>query len=114
MKKLLKMESAFLPEKIYKLKESVVFAEGSVVSKIISKTKAGNVTLFAFDKDQFLSEHTAPFDAIVIVLDGVGQITINKKDYELSAMEMIILPANVPHAVYGIEKFKMLLIMLKN
>ena len=76
--------------------------------------KTSGVLLFAFDKDQFLSEHTAPFDAIVIVLDGVGQIIINKKDYELSAMEMIILPANVPHAVYGIEKFKMLLIMLKN
>ncbi|HNT70237.1 MAG TPA: cupin domain-containing protein, partial [Bacteroidales bacterium] len=67
-----------------------------------------------FDKDQFLSEHTAPFDAIVIVIDGHGKITINKKDYTLEENEMIIMPANIPHAVYGIDKFKMLLIMLKD
>ncbi|HOH94258.1 MAG TPA: cupin domain-containing protein [Bacteroidales bacterium] len=108
------MESAFSPEQIYELKESIVYAEGSVVSKIVSKTNGGNVTLFAFDKDQFLSEHTAPFDAIVIVIDGRGKITINKKDYTLEENEMIIMPANIPHAVYGIDKFKMLLIMLKD
>ena len=108
------MESAYLPENVYKLKESIVYAEGSVVSKIVSKTNGGNVTLFAFDKDQFLSEHTAPFDAIVIVIDGRGKITINKKDYTLAENEMIIMPANIPHAVYGVEKFKMLLIMLKD
>jgi len=61
-----------------------------------------------------LSEHTAPFDAIAIIIDGHGKITINKKDYTLSENEMIIMPANVPHAVYGVEKFKMLLIMLKD
>jgi len=73
----------------------------------------GNITLFAFDKDQKLSEHSAPFDAMVQCLEGKVEITIDKKPYSLTEGECIIMPANIPHAVYATEKFKMLLTMIK-
>lgn len=104
---------AFEYSKKYNLKESVQYAEGSVVSKIISRDKAGNITLFAFDEKQNLSEHTAPFDALVQVLEGSATIQIDKVSHELNENEMIIMPANVPHAIEANSKFKMLLIMLK-
>jgi quercetin dioxygenase-like cupin family protein len=98
----------------YRLKESVAYAEGSVVSKIITRDNAGNVTLFAFDAGQNLSEHTAPFDAIIQILDGNAVIYIDRNPYKLSDGEMIIMPANIPHAVEADGRFKMLLTMIKS
>lgn len=89
------------------------YQEGSVVSRQITKAEAGNVTLFAFDAGQELSEHTAPFDALAHILDGEAEIAISGRVYALSAGEAIILPANEPHAVSAIKKFKMLLTMMR-
>ena len=98
---------------IYTLKESVSYADGAVVSKIVTKNGAGNVTLFAFDAGQNLSKHSAPFDAIIQILDGKGRITIDDKEFILEENQMIIMPANIPHAVDADERFKMMLIMIK-
>lgn len=105
--------TTFQTSKKYKLKESVTYADGSVVSKIVQKDEAGNITLFAFDKGQNLSEHTAPFDAMVQVIEGKASIIIDGKDHLLEEGEMIIMPANIPHAVEAETEFKMLLTMLK-
>ena len=104
---------AFPTAEKFNMTEKVQYAEGSVVSKIIIRNERGNVTLFAFDKDEFLSEHTAPFDAIVQVLDGVGEVIINGKSFVLNVGESIIMPANIRHAVVAKEQFKMLLTMIK-
>jgi len=93
--------------------DSVTYADDSIVSKILLRNDKGNVTLFAFDKGEMLSEHTAPFDAIVQVLDGSVEIEIDHKPHILVTGESIIMPANIPHAVIALEKFKMLLIMIK-
>ncbi len=98
---------------VYNLKDVVSYTENSTVSNIISQNKKGNLTLFAFDKGQKLSEHSAPFDAIVQVLEGDGVIIIDGKEYFLTSGEMIIMPANIPHAVEARERFKMLLTMIK-
>ena len=89
------------------------YAAGSVVSRTILESEAGTLTVFAFDKGQKLSEHSAPFDATVQILDGVAEITIAGKPNRLSKGELIIMPANVPHALKAIERFKMLLTMIK-
>ena len=99
---------------IFKLEELVEYQEKSVVSKEIIKKETGTVTVFAFDKDEGLSEHTAPFDAMVQVLDGTLELTIDGKIYILKKGNMIIMPANVPHALYAKERFKMLLSMIKS
>jgi len=88
-------------------------AEGIVSKRVLQKEK-GNVSLFAFDKDQQLSEHSAPFDALILIIEGHGRITIGKKPFDLKAGQSIIMPADIPHAVYALEKFKMLLIMIKS
>ena len=93
--------------------DSVTYADDSIVSKILLRNDKGNVTLFAFDKGEMLSEHTAPFDAIVQVLDGSCEIEIDHKPQILLTGESIIMPANIPHAITALEKFKMLLIMIK-
>lgn len=98
---------------IYPLAESVNYAEGAIVSKIITKKDTGNLTLFAFDKGQGLSEHSASFDAVIQVIEGTGEIFINKVSYKVESGNFIIMPANVPHSVNANEKFKMLLIMIK-
>lgn len=90
------------------------YQTGTVVSRTILKKDTGNTTFFAFDKGEGLSEHTAPFDAIVIVTDGEAEITISGKPSIVKNGEMIIMPANEPHALKAIEKFKMLLIMIKS
>ncbi|MGO1669584.1 MAG: cupin domain-containing protein [Sphingobacterium sp.] len=98
---------------VFSLTERIEYSKNSVVSQQITKSKAGNITLFAFDKDQQLSEHSAPFDAVVQVLDGEALIHIAGEPHEVNAGEMIILPANIPHAVYATTAFKMLLTMIR-
>lgn len=95
------------------LAELVEYAVDSIVSKTILDKPAGTITLFAFDKGQKLSEHTAPYDAIIQVLDGVGRIIIDGGANDVCAGEIIIMPADVPHAVAAEEKFKMLLTMVR-
>lgn len=93
--------------------DSVAYAEGSIVSKILLRNEKGNVTLFAFDEGEVLSEHTAPYDAIVQILDGKSEVVIDGQSHILVAGESIIMPANIRHALTAVEKFKMLLIMIK-
>lgn len=93
---------------------SIDYQQGSVVSKQLLKKDTGNVTLFAFDEGQGLSEHTAPYDAMVHVLEGEAEILISKKSHHVKAGEMIIMPAGRPHALMAMRKFKMLLIMIKS
>jgi len=91
----------------------VDYQDDSVVSKEIIKKEKGTATLFAFDKGQGLSEHTAPFDALVYVFDGKAEITIAGRQHSLKAGETIIMPANKPHSLKAVERFKMLLVMIK-
>ena len=93
--------------------EMVNYQEGSVVSRQITKAEAGNVTLFAFDINQGLSEHTAPFDALVHILEGEAEVTISGTPFRLNIGDAIIMPANEPHALKAIQKFKMLLTMIR-
>ncbi len=96
------------------LAETIGYQKGAVVSQEIISKKTGTITLFAFDEGQGLSEHTAPFDALVYLLDGEAEITISGKPFRLRQGEMIIMPANQPHALFASKKFKMLLIMIKS
>jgi quercetin dioxygenase-like cupin family protein len=91
----------------------IVYQEGAVVSRTIIDKKAGTVTLFAFDEKQGLSEHTAPFDAMVYVLDGTVEVTIAGKPVTLKQGEMTIMPGNQPHGLLAKTRFKMLLVMIK-
>lgn len=91
----------------------VEYAADSIVSKAILDKPVGNLTLFAFDRGQRLSEHTSPYDAVVEVLDGKATLTIGGRDMEATAGQLVIMPANVPHAVTAGERFKMLLIMVR-
>ena len=92
----------------------VDYSTDAVVSKTVLDKPAGTITLFAFDKGQGLSEHTAPYDAVVLVLDGSAKLTIGGQAQPVCAGQIIIMPANVPHAVYAHERFKMLLIMIRS
>ena len=105
--------SHFEHSSIINFKTGIDYADNGIVSKRVMEKPAGNLTLFAFDKDQKLSEHSAPFDAMVQVLEGTVDIHISKKSYKLNEGETIIMPANIPHAVFATEKFKMLLTMIK-
>lgn len=96
-----------------KLSGLVDYQKGSIVSKEILRKDIGTVTLFAFDKGQGLSEHTAPFDALVYIADGEADIFISKKAFHLKAGEMIVMPARKPHAVQASSRFKMLLTMIR-
>jgi quercetin dioxygenase-like cupin family protein len=89
------------------------YAAGSVVSKTLLDKKTGTLTLFSFDKGQGLSEHTSPYDATVQVLDGATELMIGGKPVRAEAGQLVIMPANVPHAVRAVERFKMLLIMIR-
>ncbi|MGD0276499.1 MAG: cupin domain-containing protein [Syntrophales bacterium] len=103
-----------MAQQISKMKDMVAYQDGSIVSKEIIKKPTGTVTIFVFDKDQGLSEHTAPFDALVYVLDGETEITISGKHYRLTDGEMVIIPAGEPHALKALKKFKMMLVMVKS
>jgi len=100
--------------KSFSLTDHVTYAIGAVVSKTLLKKKTGNITLFSFDQDQGLSEHTAPFDAVVQILEGQAEITIGGETQTVKTGEMLIMPAHVPHALHAAEKFKMLLIMIRS
>ncbi|HEY9246440.1 MAG TPA: cupin domain-containing protein [Candidatus Methanoperedens sp.] len=95
------------------LKDYINYSPKSVVSKTLKENPAGTITLFAFDADQGLSEHSAPFDAVVLVIEGEGLFIIGGEEHSLNAGQIIIMPANVPHAVRAVQKFKMLLTMLR-
>jgi len=102
-----------LLERVFHLADMVSYQTGSVVSRTIIDKKVGTVTLFSFDKGQGLSEHTAPYDAMVCILDGEAEITISGNPFKLKQDEMIIMPANKPHALRAIERFKMMLVMIR-
>jgi len=103
-----------MTEPISRMKDMVAYQDGSVVSKEIIKKQTGTVTIFAFDQDQGLSEHTAPFDALVFVLDGEVEITISGELHLLKEGEMIIMPGGKPHALKAVKRFKMVLIMIRS
>ena len=92
----------------------VDYQKGSVVSRTILEKETGTVTMFAFDQGQGLSEHTAPYDALVYILDGEADITISGRTHQLSVGEMIIMPANEPHALKAVKRFKMELTMIRS
>lgn len=95
------------------LNSLVDYQSGAVVSKELIKKEKGSATVFAFDQGQGLSEHTAPFDALVFIFDGQAEITISGKQYYLETGQTIIMPADQPHSLKAIERFKMLLVMIK-
>lgn len=97
----------------YNPAEMVDYAEGSVVSRTLVKNAAGTITLFSFDEGQNLSEHSAPFDAVVHILNGTAELIIGGRSVHAEQGEMVLMPANVPHAVKANQKFKMLLTMLR-
>jgi quercetin dioxygenase-like cupin family protein len=100
--------------KVARLTDLVDYQDGAVVSKEIINKSTGTVTLFAFDEGQGLSEHTAPFDALVYIFDGEADITISGKTFRLKEGEMVIMPANQPHALKAITRFKMILTMVRS
>ncbi len=114
----MKMEDTMTNEEsaqdLQRLADLVNYQEGSVVSREIIHKDKGTVTLFAFDEGQGLSKHTAPFDAFVYVVDGEVEIFIAGKPYHLNQGEFVILPANKPHALKALNKFKMLLVMIRS
>lgn len=93
--------------------ELVAYQDGAVVSREIVSQKTGTVTLFAFDEGQGLSEHTAPFDALVLVLDGEAEVAIAGTPFRVRAGEMILMPAHKPHALRAVQRFKMMLVMIR-
>jgi quercetin dioxygenase-like cupin family protein len=97
-----------------KTADLIKYQEGSVVSQEIIRRDTGTVTIFAFDKGEGLSEHTAPFDAMVQIIDGKAEITISGNKNVLEKGEMIIMPANEPHALKALEKYKMILTMIRS
>ncbi len=109
------MESnEFEKGKKFSFAKSISYAEKAVVSKHILKKETGNISLFAFDKGEGLSEHTTPFDALVLIVDGKANIIIDGVSHVLEIGDTIIMPANIPHALKAVEKFKMVLTMLKS
>lgn len=99
---------------VFALEDMIGYQSGSVVSRTVIKKPTGTVTLFAFDEGEGLSEHSAPFDAMVQVLDGEAEIRISGRPYIVKRDEMIIMPANEPHALMAVKKFKMALVMIKS
>ncbi|MCX8042112.1 MAG: cupin domain-containing protein [Thermodesulfobacteriaceae bacterium] len=102
-----------LKRKVLNLKELINYQKGAIVSRTIINKPTGTVTLFSFDKDQGLSEHTAPFDALILVLEGEVKITLSGEPFKLKTGEMLIMPAHEPHKLKALTEFKMLLVMIK-
>jgi quercetin dioxygenase-like cupin family protein len=98
---------------VFDLEKMLDYQAGSVVSRTIINKNVGTVTLFSFDKDEGLSEHTTPFDALVYILDGEAEITISKQVHTVKKGQMIIMPADEPHALKALKQFKMMLVMIK-
>lgn len=107
------MSEIFEKGKVLDFEKLIDYSDGGVISKQVLKNDVGNITLFSFDKGQGLTEHTAPFDAIVQVLDGKVEIKIGGIPHSLKKGESIIMPASIPHALFAEERFKMLLTMIK-
>lgn len=107
-------ETQDLRAKPFRLAEMIDYRQSSIVSRTIVAKGTGTVTLFAFDEGEGLSDHTAPFDALVYVVEGTAQITISGKPMALKQGEMVIMPAHEPHAVKASGKFKMMLVMIKS
>lgn len=103
-----------MSETVKKILDLVKYQENSVISRILIENKSGTVTLFAFDKGEKLSEHTAPFEALVYILQGEVKVKISGNDYELTGGEMVVIPANKPHSIASIEKSKPFLRMLRS
>ena len=106
------MEQSFQKGTVLHLASLIDYSEGGIISKQLIKSPAGNITLFSFDKGEGLSEHRAPFDALVQVLEGSANITVNGTLFIVKAGESIVFPANAPHALTAAERFKMLLTMI--
>ena len=100
--------------KVQKLEDAIGYMDNSTVSRQIIKIPSGNITLFAFDEGEGLSEHSAPFDAFIQIIDGSVEITIGGVKHNLISGDFIIMPANIPHALMATKKFKMLLVMIKS
>ena len=98
---------------VHDLKAMLDYQEKSIVSRMLAKNTGGSVTMFAFDAGEGLSEHTAPFDALVIGVDGTAEIPIGGRPYTVRAGETLLLPAGIPHAVNPVGRFKMLLVMIR-
>ena len=107
------MKPGFKHSETFCFPDEVDYSSNGIVSKKVIKSESGNISLFAFDKGEALSEHTAPFDALIQVVDGLARITIGGKPHALKSGESIIMPANVPHAVEATERFKMILTMIR-
>ncbi|MBU1369280.1 MAG: cupin domain-containing protein [Bacteroidetes bacterium] len=97
----------------FRFEELAQTAPNAIVSKQIIKNEKGNITLFAFDQNEGLSEHTAPFDALVMIIEGEAMVSIGGENHQLAAGDSIIMPANVPHALKAEKAFKMILVMIK-
>jgi quercetin dioxygenase-like cupin family protein len=104
----------FEKAKAINLSDSVEYSEGGIVSKTVLKRETGNISVFSFDKGEGLTEHTSPFDAVIVGLDGRGEIIIGGKSNIVEEGQIIIMPRNVPHAVNAAERFKMMLIMIRS
>jgi quercetin dioxygenase-like cupin family protein len=102
-----------LPGKVLSLKDLVAYQDGTVASRMIIFKDAGNITLFSFDQGEGLSEHTAPFDAVVTILDGECEVWVAGETHRMKEGETIIFPANKPHALSAVTKFKMMLTMIR-
>jgi len=107
------MKPGFKPSKIFCFQDEVEYSSNGIVSKKVIKSDSGNISLFAFDKGEHLSEHTAPFDALIQVIDGSARITIGGIPHLITQGNSIIMPANIPHAVEAVERFKMILTMIR-
>ncbi|HLN21893.1 MAG TPA: cupin domain-containing protein [Bacteroidales bacterium] len=104
----------FEKAKAIDLRNSVEYSNGGIVSKTVIKRETGNISVFSFDKGEGLTEHTSPFDAVIMVLDGKGEITIGGVPAIVDSGQLIIMPRDIPHAVYAQERFKMMLIMIRS
>jgi quercetin dioxygenase-like cupin family protein len=106
-------QKEFDKARIFRFDNEVDYSDGAIVSKNVLKRTTGNISLFAFDKGEGLSEHTAPFDAMVQIVDGKAEISIAGEKYILEKGDTIIMPANIPHALKAVEKYKMVLTMIR-